>query len=260
MTDQTPAPLLEPGQTADPAGQASASQTSPPAATGGGQGQVSQTTSAVSRPTWIPESFWDAEKSAPKEKEFSEHLASLEKLKADTEAKRGAIPAKPEDYKPDLGDIKLPPGRELDTKDPRFVALQKVAHDEGLTPATFNKLLAIEANSVIESATRAEAGREERNKMLGENGAARVEALSSWIDAQFIDAKEAAQVKATMWTPVIVKFFEKIQKAATGQGLHGFVQTGREQAQDDGKPDGWDKLSAVDRRTWQLQENRRKAS
>ena len=107
---------------------------------------------------------------------------------------------------------------------------------------------------------RAEAGRAERDKLLGENGAARVDALSKWIDAQFTDPKEATQIKATMWTPVIVKFFERIQKAATGQGLHGFVQTGREQAQDDGRPDGWDKMSAVNRRTWQLQEDRRKAS
>lgn len=260
MTDQatagSPADQEPPATTA---GQSGASQTSPPAGTGAAA--PAQAGQPATRPAWVPEPFWDAEKGAPKDKEFSEHLAALEKLKTDTEAKRGAIPAKPEDYKPDLGDIKLPPGRELDVKDPRFIELQKVAHEEGMSSAAFNKLLKIEATAVVESARRAEAGREELYKRLGENGAGRVDALSKWIDAQFTDPKEATQVKATMWTDVIVKFYEKIQKAATDQGLHGFVQVGRETAgRDDGKPDNWEKLTPIDRRAWQLQENRRKAS
>jgi hypothetical protein len=255
MTDQTQA---ESSEIANPAVQPGASPTSPPAATG--PAAVPGQAAPASRPAWIPETFWDESKHAPKEKEFSEHLASLEKLKTDTEAKRGAIPAKPEDYKPDLGDIKLPPGRELDTKDPRYLALQKLAHEEGLTPAAFNKVLAIEANNVIESAKQAEAGRVARDQMLGENGAARVEALSTWIDAQFPDPKEAQQVKATMWTPVIVKFFEKIQLAASGQGLHGFVQSGREPAQDDGKPEGFNDWKPIDKLTWFYQDKRKKSA
>jgi hypothetical protein len=240
---------------ASTAGQTGASPTNPPAVTAAAPAQAAP----AARPTWVPESFWDAEKSAPKEKEFSEHLASLEKLKADTEAKRGAIPAKAEDYKPDLGDIKLPEGVEIDLKDPYFVELQKAAHEEGLTAAAFNKVMSIEAKRIVAFREGVAAQRDKRNEMLGENGAARVDALSKWIDAQFTDPKEATQVKATMWTPVIVKFFEKIQQAAAGQGLHGFTQIGRETAdRDDGKPDGWEKMAPIDRRTWQLQENRRK--
>ncbi len=257
MTDQTQDPASAASSSARQAAQDAASQTSLQGGTAGDQGHQG----AASRPSWLPEAFWDATKGAAKDAEFASHLASLEKFKTDAEAKRSTVPEKPEGYEPDLGDIKLPAGQELNVKDPRFIALQKVAHEEGLTPETVNKLLRIEANQVVANDAAVAAGRAERDKMLGENGAARVDALAKWIDAQFPDEKEAQQVKATMWTPVIVQFFEKIQKALSTQGAHGFVQLGRDASSGtDGKPENWEKLSAVDRRTWFHQENRKKAN
>lgn len=235
--------------------------------TDGGQAQVadasqtSQQTVTASRPDYLPEAFWDGAKGEPKGAEFKDHLGALEKFKAEIEMKRGAVPQKPEAYKlvsPD--DVKLPAGYEPNEKDPKFIGLQKIAHEEGWSQETVNRIVKLEAESLVSFDAKVKTDILARDKALGENGAARVAALSKFIDSNWPDPKEATQIKATMWTPAIVKHFELFQKMLSSQGAHSFSGTGRadNEAQDN-KPAGWDKMSPVDRRTIQLRQQREAA-
>lgn len=237
-------------------GAAAASQSSPQTDTG----QTAATPPA--RPDWLPETFWDAAKNEPKGAEFKEHLSGLEKLKADVEARRGAIPGTPDAYKfVPPPDVKLPAGYEPSETDPKFVGLRQIAHEEGLSQEAVNKIVRLEAEALVAADARIKGDILARDTALGENGAARVAALAKFIESHWADPKEATQIKATLWTPVIVKHFEKFQQMLSSQGAHSLTGIGRDdKAGKDAVPDGWEKWSPVDRRTYQLERAREAAA
>jgi hypothetical protein len=212
--------------------------------------------SPATKPDYLPESFWDATKGEPK-------ADDLKKFWADRDAARAAVPDKPEGYKLELPpDVKLPDGFEPNPKETKFVGLQKIAHEDGLSQATLNKIVRLEAEAVSAAHANVQRDIAARDKALGENGAARVTALAAFIDSHWSDPKEARQIKDTMWTPVIVKHFETYQKMVTGQGAHSFTQTGRDGAPEpnDGKPPGWEKTSPENKRAWFLRQQREAAT
>jgi hypothetical protein len=201
----------------------------------------------------MPETFWDAEKNAPKEKEFGEHLAGLEKIKTDSDTRRAAVPAKEEDYKIDLGDVKLPQGVEIDQKNESFLAVRKLAHEAGLPDKAFSQIIQAYAKDQLAQrqvgATQFTAAVAARNTALGENGAERASKLETWIDAGWTDKAQANQIKGSIAiSPVVFKAMEELQNYRSNQGVHGMTQTGREPAgPNDWKPENFDKLSSVDR-------------
>lgn len=248
---QSSSPATDPAalaaQTAAAAASVAASQSSQPA------GTVQPGAQLPSRPDYLPESFWDKDKGQVKP-EFKAHLDSLEKLNTENTARLAVVPQTPDLYKAVLPpEVKLPENVTIDEKDPRLAELRKVAHEEKWTQAQFTRVFALEANRVIQQDTLLKQAIAERDKQMGENGAARVVALSKWIDSVFSDPREAAQVKQTLWTPVICRFYEQVQKMATGQGVQSFSGLGREaNPRTDGLPSNWDKMSAVDKRTYNL--------
>jgi hypothetical protein len=265
-TQPTPsAPAAAPAPAAPPA----ASPPNQTGATGAVQGQPAASATSVnppSRPAWIPENFWDAEKNAPKEKELGEHIAGLEKLKTDGEARSAGIPAKAEDYKLDLGDVKFPPGTEIDQKNESFLEIRKIAHEAGLPDKTFNQIIQTYAKEVLSkdaaNAARYTQAIEARNTALGEDGAGRASKLETWIDTAYPDKGQSAQIKGSIAiSPVIFKAMEELQAFRSNQGVHGFSQTGRvEPGPNDWKPENWDKLSSVDRLVLTRAHTREKAA
>jgi hypothetical protein len=224
--------------------------------------QASPQTVTATRPDYLPEAFWDEAKGEPKTAEFKNHVGELEKFKAETEAKRAAAPPKPDDYKFIVpSDVKLPAGYEPNEKDPKFVALRKIAHEEGWSQAAVNRLIRLEAESLVAADAKLKENILARDKALGENGAARVAALAKFIDSHWPDPNEAAQIRATMWTPVIVNHFETFQRMLSSQGVHSFSAAGRaDNEPQDTKPPGWAKMSAVDRRAFLLRQQREAAT
>lgn len=250
------------------AAQAAASQSNPKEVSDAGRGQqdTGQNGGAASRPAWMPEAFWDATTGSPKEKEFSEHLTGLEKLKADDEARRAGVPAKPEDYKIDLGDVKLPQGVEIDQKNESFLEIRKLAHEAGLPDKVFNQIIQAYAKDVLAQGAKGQAqftaAIEARNTALGENGAKRAADLEKWVDTAYPDKTQSAQIKGSIAiSPVIFKAMEELQAYRTNQGVHGMTQGGRiEPGPNDWKPDNWDKLSSVDRLVLTREHNRKSAA
>lgn len=185
--------------------------------------------------------------------DFAKHLEGLEKTRTDAEAARQGVPENVDGYKVEFPkEFKLPDGYELDEKDPRLAALRETAHKAGWSKDTFNQVVKIEADRLVADAENLKQAVAIRDKALGENGAARVDALGKWIDTLFDDDSKAFQVKQTMWTPVIVELFESFQKQLSGQGVLGHIQSGREEP-GNGLPAGWDKMSPSDRLIWNRQ-------
>lgn len=203
----------------------------------------------------MPESFWDAEKKSAKGEDFKKHLAQLETFKTEIEAARGTLPDKAEGYKLELpDDVKLPDGYEPDEKEPKFVGLRQIALEDGLSQKTVNKIVKLDAVALAAYHDKAKQQRAALDAALGENGAARVTALSEFIDSHWSKPEEARQMRDTMWTPVIVKHLETYQKMLSSQGVHSFSQAGRGHDAPDGKPEGFETWKPIDQLQWNRQQ------
>jgi hypothetical protein len=214
----------------------------------------------VARPDWVPEAAWD-EKAGVKLEELGKSYGDLAKFKADTEtaaAERAAqIPAEAKDYGFELPkDLKLPEGVGVDEKSGLWTALQDSSKEIGLTKDQYTSVAGRFVQALAAEQTKmAEAYKAEQTEMfkaLGDNGAARIDAVKSQMTALFGE-KVGAQFGSTLFTPDIVKGFEQVFTALRDQGVTSFNGAGRgDSGRTDGKPEGWDSMSALDKRTWQL--------
>lgn len=234
-----------------------------PAASSPASPQTPQTATAAApaspvRPDWLPETFWDAEKGEAKADDFKKHLSDLEQLRTATDAARGQLPSEPEGYKLELpSDVKLPDGYEPNDKEAKFIGLRKIAHEDGLSQSTVNKIVRLEAQTIVDHEAKIKLAIAARDKALGENGAARVASLEKFIDAHWPVKEEAYHIKKIMLSPTVVKHFETYQQMVSSQGAHSFTQAGRTvQDANDGKPEGWATASPESRRAWQLGQQR----
>lgn len=188
-------------------------------------------------------------------------FGDLAKFKADTEtaaAERAAqIPAEAKDYGFELPkDFKLPDGAGIDEASPLWAFFQDVAKGLGLTRSEYadvaSKYLTVEAAQKKAFADGVNSEREGLFKALGENGPARIDAVGNQMEAMY-GKKVADQLRQTLFTPDIVKAWELNFKALSDQGVTSFNGAGRgDSGRTDGKPEGWDSMSALDKRTWQL--------
>jgi hypothetical protein len=208
---------------------------------------------APSRPDGLADRYWDAA-SGVRMKELVE-AANLHDTRA------AAIPASADSYQTELpSDFQMPDGWAIDTGDPAWKAGREFAHKTGLSQEQFSGLARIYVEAQIGAQQREEtaiAGAlQARDAALGPNGAARVDALNTWFKSTAASDKVADQLSKTLWTPDIISHFEKLQQQLTNQGTVGFRQDGRTAGRTDGKPEGWEQMSALDQRTWNLTHNR----
>jgi hypothetical protein len=219
---------------------------------------------APARPEWLTDdTLFDPAKGVKldelgaKWKEANEKLAEVERLSAERKAN---TPEKAEDYGiafPE--DYKMPEDFQVDENSPLWKTLQETALARGLTKAEYAQTAAAFVNSMAAAeqanAARIKDAQTELFKQLGDSGASRVDAVRNWMVAQFGD-QVGQQLQHSLFTPDIVKAFESIQKVFTSQGVTAFNGAGRDSGRTDGKPDGWESMSPLDQRTWQLQQAR----
>jgi hypothetical protein len=136
----------------------------------------------AARPEWLPEKFWDGEAKAANIENLAKSYAELERgrgntdeLKAQWEADR--IAARPET--PDA--YQLPEHEALDAEamaaSPVINLWRKAAHEAGLGQEQFQSVIAEYAQAEID---RMETERAAELAKLGENAAARTEAVALW--------------------------------------------------------------------------------
>lgn len=220
--------------------------------------QQTPTANEPQRPQGLPDDFWDP-KAGVKTDALIKSFGELSALKADLDAKTALVPATADAYALELPkDYKLPEGWVLDAESPAFKAGREFAKANGLSQEQFSGLARVYVDAQVAERTANEKLITEattaRDKALGTNGPARVEALNRWFTSAFGD-QVGKQLGNTLFTPDIVGAFEKLMTATVSQGLTSFVQTGRTGGRSDGKPENWDQMSPVDRRAYYHQQN-----
>lgn len=220
------------------------------------------------RPEFVPESFWDAEKGEVKVKDFAAEVKTLSELKAAEDARKASLPKDAAGYKAELPkDFKFPDGWEINAADPRWEMGRKIALENGWSQDQFSKAATI---MVADDLAKQEALKEaigKRDAALGQNGPQRVDALNKSVLAaanQLYGEKGvsvAQQVASMFVTPDIIGFLEKVMNDRASQGVASFNGTGRGDAvgRTDGRPEGYAGWSALDQRTYDLQNVRKSA-
>lgn len=241
-------------QTQSPAG--ADGQTSGTAAQVSGAGSQSTQTTPPTRPEWLPETYWDATSSAPKGADIASAFKERDELKSAAAAIKAAIPPSADQYKLEIPkEIALPADIELKADDPLIAELRTAAFDAGLPQDKFSNMLGKLAAKVgelkkAEQSALADAVKK-RDEALGANGPARVQAVQDFFKTLTADPSEQMQLNQILWTPAIVANMEKLALAVKNAGL-SFSGKGREGERPDGRPNGWDTMSPLDRRTWDL--------
>lgn len=199
----TPAPAPAPAAPA-PAPVAPAAAGTPPAGTPSPQ-PAAPPPPPSARPTWLPETHWDANLNA----------INLEALQKDFESKAALAARKPEDIKlpaklPD--DIKLPQGAtwKLNDKDPYVGMLRQIAAEEGLPQSAVDKFVVADARIKLANYQADQARMAAENAKLGEHGTARKDAIVNFLGASGLEPDERVAAANWMTDEVSVRAIEKL--------------------------------------------------
>jgi hypothetical protein len=214
------------------------------------------------RPDYVSEEFWDAEAKTVKVDTLAAKFKELNDARTAEEARRATLPKAANEYKVELPqDFKLPDGWQIDAKDPSWGAFAEFAHAKGLSQEDFaNGAKLITQMRLNEAAARVEGAKAEFAK-LGDQGSSIVQGVHNFIDANAGSPEAAAAVKASLVNSEAVKFFTQMAKTMTSNGIASFNGSGRDDGRRaDGKPQNWDSMSAVDRRSYDLSNPQRAAS
>lgn len=243
MADPNPAQLSLPteGQSSQ-AQPAAAAASSSPQATGG-------TETKGTRPSWLPETHWDATTGAIKDS-FGTHYNEIVAARAVDESKRLSRPQRVEDFKPDLpADFKVPEGLEfkLNLDDPLIGQYRALALEAGLDQATFSKGLGLLAAVRVSETQAIKAARDAEIAKLGANASSRVDAVTTFMNAKFGE-KHAAAWNQMMLTAAHVELGEAILALFQNQGMATFNASGRQApAPQTPSDEAWAKMSYSER-------------
>lgn len=203
-----PSPAVPPAATTPP----EPASASPPASAAG------------ARPEWLPEDHWDTTANAIKP-EFGKHYAELKSFVDAEAARKAQLPQKAEDYKIEVKlppEVKVPDGMELriNEKDPRVPVIRALAHEQGWTQETVNKLVALDAQMQIEARAADIARVAAEDAKLGANAKPRKEAVASFLkgmkDRGELSADEHEAVRVYATDAAAVTALEKLIAKANG--------------------------------------------
>ena len=229
------------------------------------QAQSPAASTTPEKPSWLwDDKYYDANVGVKYEelaKDTKEIFDFKSKLEADAAARKAEMPEKADGYGYAPEDYKLPEGYKLDTNSPMWKLLQETAYEKGLTKKEYNAMASkfIEASNEHQAnAVKAyNAQKNELMKQLGDDAPAQIAQLSSFFTSSFGE-QVAQQLNETLWTPDIVRSWQKVQKAITSQGAGSFSALGRDGA-NGGDDADFAKLSFVDK--WHRKNNQdRRAS
>lgn len=187
----------------------------------------------VTRPDWLPESYFDADAKAVKadalKADLSE-LPTLRELKTAQETRAASLPKDPNGYKLDLpAEFKVPEGQKFapDDKDPAVTTFRNIAKTLGLDQSQFSTGLGLYAQMMLDQqASAANADKEfvaEQTKLLGEKAPERRAAAKTWMAANLTD-EQAAAFEPMLDLKVGVEAMESIMRAITGTTARGNPQ------------------------------------
>jgi hypothetical protein len=203
------------------------------------------------RPENVPETYWDAGKGELKVDDLLSHFTEAQSAQATLAERAAAVPKTAADYKIELADTtKVPAGFELDLKNPLYAEAAAAAHEMGLTQAEFNRLANIQIAQEVAKSQSFVARMAEEKVKLGPKADERIAAVTQALVGRLGDG--ARPIVAMLISAAHVEALEGLLTS----GEVPFSQSGRAAPRTDGKPDGWENLSATDRRTFHLAQNK----
>ena len=200
------------------------------------QGEVS--TETASRPEYVPEKYWNGERgetniealakgyneiaSAFGKKQETLESEVSEKLKAQL---REGVPETAEGYEFTPSEGLIPEGVEfkLNKENPQMKEFGTLAHEIGLTPEQYNKVVGLYVQNELALMPNKSA----EVQKLGENGQARVERVDMWSKANLSETSYNALVGQAISGEFIIAMEELIDKTkdvnleAEGDTKHG---------------------------------------
>lgn len=192
---------------------------------------ASASAASVTRPDWLPETYWNAEANSPNGEALTKDLADLTSLRGEAEARAKEIPQDGA-YKFELPpELKLPEGIRYDapdTNDPEVKAFSELAKGLNLTQSQYSKLLGFEAQrrlAAFQNSQKMEATRTQELKSLGENSAARTDQAKRWLNAN-LSEQEAKTLGFALNLKDGVTAIEKIIEATKGVSMRGHATGG----------------------------------
>jgi hypothetical protein len=129
-------------------------------------------------------------------------------------------------------DYQLPAGTQwtFDNADPTLVtAVKQFAHEAGLPQESFSKLLGLYAASQIAADQKFATAHKAEVEKLGINAPTRVDAVTTWLEAQ-VGSDLAGALRKTMFTADAIKAYERLIRNFTSQGVSGNPSAGRDGA------------------------------
>ncbi len=201
----------------------------------------------ASRPEWLPESYFDAEKGETKWDDFGKHyseIAAAHKAEADRLA---AFPQKIEDLEIPLPEgAKLPEGVKLDANDPTFSAFRQFVFDKKIDPAVAGELLGMEVKSRLSEVEMINKRVDEEAAKLGPNSSARITAVRTAFEGRFGKPVGEA-IMSGVFRADQVQALEKVVLALSN-GTAGDVSGGqREQKSEEISDEDYAKMSPRER-------------
>ena len=157
-----------------------------------------QEQSIASRPEYVPEKFWDAEKGEARLQTFGESYTQLEqKFHSKMDDLRAEVKAESLANRPEnASDYTLPEleGVEFEEGDPLLSFWREQAHGMGMDNDGFQAGI----KSYVEAMQATAPNIDQELAKLGEDGQTRIDAINAWADAKLTeDTKNALNALAT---------------------------------------------------------------
>lgn len=208
-------------------------------------------TEKPTRPDYIPESFWDADKGFK-----TDDFNALVAFKSEQDSRAASVPESKDGYKVALPaefkieGLELPEGESpINENDPRIGFAREFAHSQGFTQAQFEGLVALGVQMDFAENQQISEALGEQAKALGSKAKERVQSITNWIGAR-IGGEAAAALAPMMMTAKQVEAFERIMQL--NRTVPGNPGAGRDGNGDPTKIDGYEnmtfrqKLAAID--------------
>jgi hypothetical protein len=163
----------------------------------------------------LPESYYDADKGPAYDRLITD-FNNLTALKAENDLRLAARPKDPTGYQPTLPkDFKLPEGLnefKIADDDPMLKSAREWAHKHNLSQEAFSDLIAMRAGLTVGEETNIKEMRDAEIKKLGDNGPARIDAITTWLSAK-LGKKDPELANMLVTSGMVSEFETLIQKA-----------------------------------------------
>lgn len=211
-------------------------------------GAAAPVTERAARPADLDATYWDDDAGALKTDDVVAALNEAKAAKTAADERKATVPESADGYTLKLPEgVEIPEGFTLDENNPLFVAGREAAHKMGLPQADFSQLAGIVLqNQIAEQKAFVDRMGEERAK-LGPEAGARVAAVTDALVARL-----GENAKPHIKLMVSAQMVESYERLLNSSGEFAFGQQGRTTGRADGRPENWDQLSALDRRSYDL--------